>query len=87
MVFLFQITAKITAAITKPIHRHTPAPGKAQQAEEALAAMVDFVEDYTKGAVDAEVVKSRNPEKPVVNDLASKLRELGLKNLDDMLKS
>lgn len=49
--------------------------------------MVDFVEDYTKGAEDAEVVKSRNPEKPVVNDLASKLRELGLKNLDDLSKS
>ena len=83
--FFFQITAKITAAISKPMPRHIPAPGKAQQAEEALAAMVDLVEDNTKGAEDNEVV--RNPEKPFVKDLASKLRELGLQNLDDLSKS
>merc|ERR1712025_1216094 len=39
-----KITAQITAAISKPSPRHTPAPGKAQQAEEALSVMVDMVE-------------------------------------------
>ena len=84
--FFSQITAQITAAISKPIPRNVSAPGKAQQAEEALAAMVDRVED--EGAEDKEdVVDSKNPEKPIFNDLSSKLKDLGLKNLDDLLKS
>ena len=84
--FIPQITAQITAAISKPIPRNVSAPGKAQQAEEALAAMVDRVED--EGAVDKEDgVNSKNLEKLFVNDLSSKLKELGLKNLDDLSKS
>ena len=47
--------------------------------------MVDLVEDM--GADNKEVgVNSKNPEKLFVNDLSSKLKELGLKNLDDLSK-
>jgi len=83
-----KITAQITAAISKPSPRHTPAPGKAQQAEEALSVMVDMVEDSIKEGEDMkDGVKSKSPEKPHDTDLSSKLRELGLKNLDDLSKS
>ena len=48
--------------------------------------MVDRVEDV--GAEDKEDgVNSKNLEKLFVNDLSSKLKELGLKNLDDLSKS
>jgi len=83
-----KITAQITAAISKPSPRHIPAPGKAQQAEEALSVMVDMVEDSIKEGEDMkDGVKSKSPEKPHDTDLSSKLRELGLKNLDDLSKS
>jgi len=83
-----KITAQITAAISKPSPRHIPAPGKAQQSEEALSVMVDMVEDSIKEGEDMkDGVKSKSPEKPHDTDLSSKLRELGLKNLDDLSKS
>lgn len=48
--------------------------------------MVDLVGD--KGAEDTEDgVNSKNPEKLFANDLSSKLKKLGLKNLDDLSKS
>ena len=48
--------------------------------------MVDRVKD--EGAEDKEDgVNSKSPEKLFVNDLSSKLKELGLKNLDDLSKS
>lgn len=81
-----EITAQITAAISKPIPRNVSAPGKAQQAEEALAAMVDRVEDV-EAEEKEDGVNSKNLEKLFVNDLSSKLKELGLKNLDDLSKS
>jgi len=83
-----KITAQITAAISKPSPRHTPAPTKAQQAEEALSAMVVMAEEDTKEGEDKEdAVKSKSPKKTDDNDLSSKLKELGLKNLDDLSKS
>ena len=88
LILFYQITAQITAAISKPSPRHNPAPGKAQQAEEALSVMVDMVEENTRESEDKEDgVKSKSPKKPNDNDLSSKLKELGLKNLDDLSKS
>ena len=50
--------------------------------------MVDMVEENTRESEDKEDgVKSKSPEKPYDNDLSSKLKELGLKNLDDLSKS
>ena len=85
----YQITAQITAAISKPSPRHTTAPGKAQQAEEALSVMVDMMEENSikEGEDMKDGVNSKSPKKPHDNDLSSKLRELGLKNLDDLSKS
>ena len=50
--------------------------------------MVDMMEDNIKEGEDKEDgVKSKSLKKPHDNDLSSKLRELGLKNLDDLSKS
>jgi hypothetical protein len=83
-----KITAQITAAITKPSPRLAQAPTKAEQAEEALSVMVDMVQKNTKKDVEKELgASNKSPEKPFVSNLSSKLREFGLKNLDDLTKS
>ena len=50
--------------------------------------MVDMVQKNTKKDVDKELgASTKSPEKPFVSNLSSKLREFGLKNLDDLTKS
>ena len=53
-----------------------------------MSVMVDMVEENTRESEDKDDgVKSKSPKKPNDNDLSSKLKELGLKNLDDLSKS
>ena len=53
-----------------------------------MSAMVVMVEEDTKKGEDKEdAVKSKSPKQTDDNDLSSKLKELGLKNLDDLSKS
>ena len=50
--------------------------------------MVDMVEENTRESEDKDDgVQRKSPIKQNDNDLSSKLKELGLKNLDDLSKS